>query len=436
MAADDRFHKDQITAEIRKTHKAGRPAEEEAEWMLTKEYILDKSGGISSEIISMRRELHRLAETGGEAKRTGEYIRAKLTELEIPFEQDHETNSLLACIDTGREGPSIGLRADMDALPMPEEPRNLRFPRTCMSDTPGSTCHACGHDAHMAMLLGTAMIIVKDQDRFRGKFWLAFEDGEENGRGWPSMERLLEGKQIDTFWGIHVWSGLESATICVQAGPRMAGAIGTDITFIGRGGHGSRPDQAVNPVFVAANYLNNLAVAWANRIDANETVTLGITGIKGGEANNVIPDKASLLGSCRYFSEKEAEKAVEILRSVAEHTAAMHNATVEFGRNFGILGGALINDSHFSEIAETELKELLGAEAVVRSEPWFAGDSFHRYLNRYPGVMAHLGIRNEEKGTGAAHHNSFFDVDEDVLKTGVAATLGYIKAVTEDSVAD
>ena len=107
-----------------------------------------------------------------------------------------------------------------------------------------------------------------------------------------------------------------------------------------------------------------------------------------------------------------------------------------FGKNFGILGGALINDSHFSEIAETELKELLGAEAVVRSEPWFAGDSFHRYLKRYPGVMAHLGIRNEEKGTGAAHHNSFFDVDEDVLKTGVAATLGYIKAVTEDSAAD
>ena len=399
--------------------------------MLTDEYILKRAAETEPEAIAMRRELHRIAEIGGEAEKTAAYIKARLEKLGIPYEQDFATNSILACIDTGREGPSIGLRADMDALPMHEEPTNLKFSRTCISDTPDKTCHACGHDAHMAMLLASTGIIMDDIEEYSGKIWLAFEDGEENGKGWPSMERLFDGKEIDTFFGIHVWSALPSGTICVQAGPRMAGAIGTDITFIGRGGHGSRPDQAVNPVFVAANYLNNLAVAWANRIDANETVTLGITGIKGGEANNVIPDRASLLGSCRYFSEKEADKAVSILRSVAEHTAAMHNAAVEFGPNFGILGGALINDAHYSEIAENELKKLLGDEAVVRSEPWFAGDSFHRYLKKYPGIMAHLGIRNEDKGTGAAHHNSFFDVDESVLKTGVAATLGYVKAVTD-----
>ena len=400
--------------------------------MLTDKEILHKAEKMRDAVTELRRELHRLAETGGKAVRTSEYIQKRLEELGIPYETS--SNCILAHIETGVPGPCIGLRADMDALPLPENPENLKCKRTCISDTPDKTCHACGHDAHVAMLLATAEIIMRDINSFKGNFYLAFEDGEENGLGWPEMSKLLDGKKIDTFWGIHVWSELPSGEICVQAGPRMAGTVGVDVTFVGKGGHGSRPDQAVNPVFIAANYLDNLAVAWANRIDANETVTLGITSIQGGEVANVIPDRATVIGSCRFFSLEEGEKADGILKTVAEHTAGMHGASVEFGKNARILGGPLINTDFHSEIAEKELISLLGEKAVVRHEPWFAGDSFHWYLEAYSGVMAHLGIKNPDKGTGAAHHNSRFDVDEDVLTVGIASTLGYIKAVYENGI--
>ena len=248
------------------------------------------------------------------------------------------------------------------------------------------------------------------------------------------MEKVLKTKQIDTFWGIHVWSGMDSGTICVQAGPRMAGGIGVDLTFVGKGGHGSRPDQSINPVFCAANFLNNIAVAFANQIDANETVTLGITGIQGGEVSNVIPDTARVFGSFRLFSEKEGEKAFKILHEVADHTAAMHHCTVEYAENCRIFGGPTTNDPYYSALAEAALPEVLPEGTVVKAEPWYASESFGRYLAMSPGVFAHLGINNPEKGTGAAHHNSKFDVDEDVMIIGVMSTLKYVAAVIEKGV--
>ncbi len=398
--------------------------------MLTNEQIRAAAASVHDYVVEMRRELHKRAEIGGQTTRSAEFIRAQLDAMGIPYETA-PVNNMLGLIDTGKPGPSFVLRADFDALPMPEDACNLAEKRTCISDTPDKTCHGCGHDAHTAMLLGSAKIILANKDALCGKYYLAFEDGEENGKGWPGIEQLLSGKTIDTVWGIHVWSDMPSGTICVQPGPRMAGAIGVDVTFIGKGGHGSRPDQAINPVFMAANYLNNLAVAWANQIDANETVTLGITGIQGGEVGNVIPDTAKVIGSCRLFNEDEGRKAVRILKEVAEHTAAMHNGRVEFGARMNLMGGPLKNDEYCGSLAEAELPALLGEGVVIKSQPWFAGESFRNYLKLAPGVFAHLGINNPVKGTGAAHHNSRFDVDEDVMDIGVMATLGYVKAILE-----
>ena len=397
--------------------------------MLSNEFIKQAAAEAEAYVIEMRRELHRRAEVGGEAVRTSAFVKAQLDAMGVPWEPVPE-NGILAKLDSGRPGPVIGLRADLDALPMPEDECNLAGKRAVISDTPDRTCHACGHDAHAAMLLGAAKILSENADRLEGAVYFAFEDGEENGKGWPGMEKVLADKPIDTFWAIHVWSGIDSGKICVQAGPRMAGSIGVDITFIGQGGHGSRPDQAVNPVFCAANFLNNLAVAFANQIDANETVTLGITGIQGGEALNIIPDTARVIGSMRYFSAKEGEKAFRILHEVAEHTALMHHCSVEYGERCKIGAGPVSNDPRCSALAERELSELLPEGSVVKAEPWYASESFGRYLALHPGVIAHLGINAPEKGCGAAHHNSKFDVDEDVLKIGVMSTLGYVAAVT------
>ena len=401
--------------------------------MLGAEKIMCEIQALEPEIISWRRQIHQMAETGGIEFRTSAFIKEKLEEFRIPYDCCEGTG-VVGILDTGKEGPHIGLRADFDALPMPEDAYNLKQKKTCISDTPDKTCHACGHDAHTAMLLGAAKVLSAHKDELCGVVYFAFEPGEENGTGYGQMMKALAPYTIDTFWAIHVLNYLPSGQICVQAGPRMAGAFLVDVTFHGKGGHGSRPDLSVNPVFCAANYLTNLSVAFANQIDANETVTMGITAIQGGSIANIIPDDARVIGSMRFFSEKEGKKALDLVKEVAVDTAKYSRCTAEFSPMMNWIGTPLINDDYYSQMAEERLKGVLGEDRVVRADPWYASESFGRYLSQWPGVMAHLGIRNETLGTGAEHHNSRFDVDEGVLKTGVLSTIEYVLGVLENGV--
>lgn len=396
---------------------------------MTNEEIKKQTAELKEYVVQCRRDLHRLAEVGPQEFKTSAYIQGKVKEIGLPYEMAGPTG-LVATLDTGKPGPHIALRADIDALPVAENPNNLAGPRVCVSDNP-ETCHACGHDAHSAMLLGSMKALVACKDTLRGIVYFCFESGEENGTGWEYMMKTLSKYEIDTAWAIHVYASLEAGKISVDPGPRMAGVAPVDLTFIGQGGHGSRPDLSINPVYCAANFMNNLAVAFANQIDANETVTLGITSIQGGKVSNVIPDTADVIGTMRFFNIKEGAKAVEILKSVAEHTAAMHKCKMEWGKKASYLGGPVVNDAERAAFAQKVLPEVLPEGAVSTCEKWYASESFGRYLNLYPGVFAFLGIKNDEYGSGAQHHNEYFDVDESVLPLGMMATLKYTTAFME-----
>ncbi len=381
-------------------------------------------------VVDCRRTIHRFAEVSRQEVKTSTFIQSQIQAAGLSYEIAADTG-LFAVLDTGREGPHIALRADIDALPVPENPNNLTGPRVCVSDNP-KTSHACGHDAHSAMLLGAMKALAAHKNSLKGKIFFCFEEGEENGAGVQAILDLLDKHRIDTIWAIHVYSALESGKISVEAGPRMAGAAKVNLRFVGRGGHGSRPDLSINPVYCAANFLNNLAVAFANQIDANETVTLGITSIQGGQLGNIIPDTADVLGSLRFFNVKEGEKGLEILKQVAEHTAAMHHCKVEFLDT--VLGvGPVINDAAYAQLAQQAINEVLPADAITHCDKWYASESFSRYLNKYPGVFAFLGTKNLVAGTGAEHHNEYFDVDESILPIGLAATLKYVMAVMEQA---
>ncbi len=395
--------------------------------MMNNEEIIRLSEEKRDYVIECRRTVHRYAEPGGKERKTSRFIRQELEEKGLRVLKAGDTG-LIAVLDTGKEGAHILLRADMDALPIPEAGENLTQKRACISENKG-TCHACGHDAHTAMLLGAVRILADNREKLTGVVYACFESGEETGSGVGDMIEALKQFRIDTCFALHVYSELESGRICVEPGARMAGTSVIDLLVKGRGGHGARPDLAANPVFCAAAMLNNLAAAWPNRLDPYEMVTLGITRIQGGDSCNIIPETARVGGTLRFFHEEAAGKAVAILRKVIDHTAEMNDCMVEYLKAPEDFLSPVVNDQTYAKMAKKRLESLLPEGSVVFSRPWCASETFARYTREYPGVFAYLGIRNEAFGFGAPHHSPYFDVDEEALATGVMAMLAYVDEV-------
>ena len=373
-------------------------------------------------IIQCRRKVHALAEPCTKEFKTKAFILEEVNKLGLPYEEV-PTNSVIVKLDTGRPGKVVALRADIDALPVKENPENLAGPRVCHSEHEGF-CHACGHDGHTSMLLGAMQVLTRLKDELNGTVLFCFEEGEEQGTGVDALLAALDKYNVDVCWGLHVYADLEEGKISVQAGPRMAGAAGTYVDFVGKGGHGSRPDMAANPLFAAAAFLMNLETAMAQQVTAGQTVTQGITTCHCGEAANVIAERCSLTGTFRFFDAEEGQKALDRFRQVAEATAAMYGCTAEFPRPL-VAGFPVVNDAHCSAVAAAALKDILPEGTLVECEPWYASESFRKWLVKYPGVFAFLGLKNEEHGFGALHHNDRFDFDEKILRTGAIAAVRY-----------
>lgn len=389
--------------------------------MSLNEEILKLADEYEDYIIACRRKVHTFAEVAMHENKTHQMILEEAEKLGLPYEEV-PTTSVIVKMDTGRPGKVVALRADIDALPLEESETNLTGARTCRSEQPG-TCHACGHDGHTAMLLGAMQVLFRLKDQLSGTVLFCFEEGEEPNSGVQALLKALEKYHVDYCWAIHVYAELEEGKMCVDPGARMAGAVVIDATFHGKSGHGSRPDLAANPIFCGANFLNNLCVAFGNQVTAGKTVTLGLTMFHGGDVTNVIPDRARIQGTYRFFDMEEGKKCLELTKQVAEHTAAMHKCTVEFAPDS--IGGPTVTDPACAEIASRVLNEILPEGTVVHCDPWYAGESFRLWLEKYPGVFAFLGIKNEAEGYGAPHHNSKFDFNEKVLKTGAISTVRY-----------
>ncbi|CZQ98633.1 peptidase m20 [Trichococcus palustris] len=380
--------------------------------------LLERVKDVDVYVRELRGYLHEHPEVSANEFETTKFLQEEVKKLGLPIEMASNTG-FIATMDTGKPGKTVGLRTDIDALPVKENPVNLSKQKKWISKNEGAS-HVCGHDAHMAILLGTMKILHGLKDGLSGKIVFIFEEGEEIGSGIAGMLDKLKDKGIDAIYGTHVTSFMKTGEICLDAGPRMAGYAAVEFDVVGKSGHGSRPDLSINPVFAAAQVLSGIASAWSNQIDVSKTVTLGLTQIHGGTANNIIPDKVYVGGSLRFFDNDEGVKAVNALKKVTELTATAHNCTVEFA-NTGVIGTPLINDTRLAEIAQNGVNQLL-PESLVHDVVWYASESFSRYSQIAPSVFAFVGVGNEELGSGAEHHNDHFDVDEDALYYGVAAT--------------
>ena len=394
---------------------------------MNKDQLKSIAAELEPYVIECRRTIHRFAEPNGSEIKTGNFIKEEARKLGLKI-KEVEGTGFIVILDTGRPGKNIALRADMDALPMEESEFNLKQRKVVVSENPKG-CHACGHDAHCAMLMGAMKGLAEHRDELNGTIYFMFEQGEESDGGWREMIEGMKEFHVDACWGIHVFNQIESGNVSIEPGPRMSGAYGIHINVIGKGGHASRPDLSNNPVFCASSILVNTAVAWVNQIPVGHNVTYGPTRIVSGDnAVNIIPDCAEISGSCRTFEREIGLKAIDIMKNVAEHTAAMNGCRVEFGERMCERTIPVDNDPAMTEIALEAAHEVLPEDAFITGEKWFGGESFSRYQRLWPGVFMFLGIKNDELGSGAEHHSKEFVVDESALKTGVLCTMAYVNA--------
>ncbi len=375
-------------------------------------------------VIRLRREFHREPEPAGQEYRTREKLVREIEAMGLTCRKLPGTG-VIAVAEGGRRGPVRLLRADMDGLLVQEEEKNLAARKACISQRPG-LCHACGHDAHMAMLLGAMRVMAENRERLPGTVYCCFEEGEETNCGVEAMLKALEGVPVAECFALHVYSGLEAGRVDVEDGPRMAGTVRVSFSINGRSGHGARPDQAVNPIIPAAYTIAQLDSAFRGQLDAEEPVTLGICQIAAGESNNVIPERAYIGGTARFFRPSQGAEALEIIERTARNTAAVHRCSAEFGPDHTISLNPVINSPGTAGRVRQALRESFGEEVLGRCGRWYASESYSKYLERWGGALGLLGIRNEALGTGAPHHNGKFDLDESVLTLGVCAHLGFV----------
>ncbi|MGM9607582.1 MAG: amidohydrolase [Oscillospiraceae bacterium] len=375
-------------------------------------------------IIAMRREFHTYPEVSGQEYRTREILLRELDSIGVPYEKLPGTG-LIVTIEGAAPGKHRLLRADMDALPLQEDTDNLNGPKVCVSATPGA-CHACGHDAHMAMLLGTIKILASLRDQLRGTVYCCFEEGEETNCGIDTMMKALEDYRVDECFALHVYNALDAGKVNVVPGPRMAGTCGIGIYVHGKSGHGSRPDQAISPIIPAAHIITQLNSAFMNQLNVEETVTLGFGMLRAGTATNTIPDEAFIGGTARFFNAKEGEKALSIINKIAENTADAFHCTVTYQPRHNISPKAVINDPDVVRRITDQMEAIGAGDRLGDCERWFASECYSAYLDRYPGALGLLGIRNPALGSGAAHHNGKFDIDESALPLGTLTELAFV----------
>jgi len=367
---------------------------------------------IREEIIAWRRDFHMHPELGYEEERTSKIVEEHLREWGYKIKR--VGTGIIA--DIGKEGKTVALRADMDALPVQEEndvPYKSRIP---------GKMHACGHDAHTAMLLGAAKIIGEHKEELPNKVRLIFQPAEEGGNGALKMIEggALEG--VNAIFGLHVWMELPSGVVGIREGPFMAGVGRFDVEIEGKGGHGASPHETIDPVPIAAQAILAFQTIISRNLNPLESGVVSVGTIKAGEAFNVIPERVYINGTYRFFTQETKKLIEKRVEEVLEGIALANNASYKL--KIEEVAPPTINDSQMASLAKRVAQKLeLKVEEVPKS---MGSEDFAFYLQKVPGAFIALGIKNEEKGIIYPHHHPKFNVDEDVLPLGTALEVGMV----------
>jgi hippurate hydrolase len=365
------------------------------------------------EMTEWRRDIHQHPELKFEEIRTADLVAAKLEEFGIEIHRGLAKTGVVGTIRNG-DGPSIGLRADMDALPL-EEKNTFKH----ASSNPGKM-HACGHDGHTAMLLGAAKHLAASKN-FKGTVNFIFQPAEEGGGGGELMikEGLFEMFPVDSVYGLHNWPGMPAGTFGVASGPIMAAADMFDLTINGRGGHAALPDQCIDPIVVASQVVSALQTIPSRNTHPVDSVVISVTQIHAGDAYNVIPDSVRMHGTVRTFQQETRDKMPSSMLRVAEGVCAAYGATCELNYMSGY--PATVNSVQEADISAKAVVDLLGEDKIIRNPtPSMGAEDFSYMLEARPGCYVWLGIGPGKGEAGCMLHSSSYDFNDDVLPTGAS----------------
>lgn len=393
--------------------------------------LIAEAAAISDRIVALRRAIHAEPELGLHTPKTRDKVREALAHLPLEWSEGPSTTGLVATLKGGAgEGPCVLLRGDMDALPMPEE-TGLDF----ASKVPG-TMHACGHDAHTAMLAGAAEILARQADTLKGEVRFMFQPGEEGYHGARFMleDGLLGGEGFDrplpdAAFALHVMPNAPHGLVGGRTGALLAAADQLHITVTGRGGHASMPHDTLDPVPVACEMVSAIQTMVARRFSVFDPVVVTISKIEAGTAHNVIPDTANMLGTMRTLSPTNRARLREELPLLVAGIAGAHGLTAEVNIVEGF--PVTLCDAGAVDFGEKVAREMFGEEAFLRlADPIMGAEDFAYVLEKVPGAMFFLGVSHE--GDDWAHccgiHSTKMMVDESVMPQGAAYLAGLASA--------
>ncbi|MEG1862171.1 MAG: amidohydrolase [Oscillospiraceae bacterium] len=358
-------------------------------------------------VIEMRRKFHRHPELSGKEFFTSSTICEELDKMKIPYTKLPDLN-IIAVVDSGKAGKKVALRADFDALPV-QELTDVPF----KSEVDG-VMHACGHDAHAATLLGVAKGLLEIKDQFSGKVLLCFQMGEEMLLGGKSIAKYLkEIGGVDFAFAVHIFAMEDTGVILLPAGRFAAGVMGFTITVKGRGGHGSMPHAAIDPIKPACDMLLKISALPVNKLDSLDPVVVSPCTIHSGTAANIIPDTAEFTGTIRYFNKNITEDIQNLLEKTCKGIALSYGVDVDINYMYEPML-PVINDRECAQIGQNIAKDMgltLKTDFVL-----MGSDDMAYILDAFPGFYAGLGCANDAKGIRSAQHNCLFDVDEDSME--------------------
>ena len=397
--------------------------------------------GVMSKVIDWRHHFHQFPELSNREYKTQKSIADALTEMGLEPNLDYGITGVTAFIRGQNSGPLIALRADIDGLPVTEQ-LNLPFSskeKTTYQGNEIGVMHACGHDAHIAILLGVASFLSQNTDKLNGDIMLIFQPaeegapaGEDGGAELMLKQGLFELEKPDAIFGLHV-SNLSHGTIMLKPGPAMASAEAFRINIEGKQTHGSRPWEGADPIVAAFNIgttLQTIVSRRLNLLDSQAVVSVGI--MKAGTRNNIIPQHAMLEGTIRTFQDSYADQIRDEIKLIAENVAAAHHATATV--DFKIYGGypVTFNDLDLSKKYGPVLKKAADGNYYEALVPRTGAEDFSFFAQQVPGLFFFLGVNPPEDESMPTNHSPYFYIDDAALDNGVKAFVSLVEEFSVD----